>query len=404
MKVLQINATYGVGSTGLIVRDIASEIEKEGGQAYFAYQKAIKHVQNGYQVGNPLDWKIHALLCRIFGKQAYFSKWATKKLIKYIAKIKPDVIHLHNLHSNYVNLKVLIEYIAQNDFATVITLHDCWFFTGKCFHYADIGCNGFMKNCENCPKKKERPQSLFYDRAKDVLNDKITLLKSIPRLHLVGCSKWICNELKKSRLNGVEQSQIYNGVDVDIFKSYDNSSLREKYGLNDSTYVIMGMANKWLLPSNKKILKEVKNTLNENKKFMIIGCTEKQKQLLKNMSEYFIPIGFIKHRELIAKHYSLADVFVNVSHADTLPTVVMESICCGTKVIAYDSCGCAELVLEGCGTIVKENDTETILKEIDKQPSKIQEKYLQKAREIFNKNKCYKKYLQVYIKTLSQKD
>ena len=82
----------------------------------------------------------------------------------------------------------------------------------------------------------------------------------------------------------------------------------------------------------------------------------------------------------------------------------MESICCGTKVIAYDSCGCAELVLEGCGSVVKENDTDTILKEIDKQPSKIQEKHLQKARDIFDKNKSYKKYLQIYARTLSYKD
>ena len=130
MKVLQINATYGYSSTGLIVKDISDMLTKNGEQSYVAYQMCLDAPTNSYRVGNKLDWKVHALLCRVFGKQGYYSKWATKKLLSCIDKIKPDIVHLHNLHSNYVHLNMVLDYLAKKDIATVITFHDCWYFTG----------------------------------------------------------------------------------------------------------------------------------------------------------------------------------------------------------------------------------------------------------------------------------
>ena len=130
MKVLQINAVYGSGSTGVIVKDIENAITDCGGKAFVAYQRAPFKPVNSYRIGNALDWKMHALYSRVFGKQAYFSKCATKKLLKWIDEVSPDVIHLHNLHSNYINLPMLLKYVAKKNIATVVTLHDCWFFTG----------------------------------------------------------------------------------------------------------------------------------------------------------------------------------------------------------------------------------------------------------------------------------
>ena len=131
MKVLQINATYGYGSTGLIMKDIGDTLVASGNEAYFAFQSANVSVPNGYAVGSFLDRKVHDLLCRVFGRQGYYSHIPTKKLIRHIEKIKPDVVHLHNLHSNYVHLNSLLKYLGENDIPTVITMHDCWYLTGK---------------------------------------------------------------------------------------------------------------------------------------------------------------------------------------------------------------------------------------------------------------------------------
>lgn len=396
MKVLQINATVGYKSTGLIVSDIGNMLEKNGAEAFYAYQSGVGLQKNSFRVGNKFDWKLHALLCRVFGKQAYFSKKATKKLIRYITSIKPDIVHLHNLHSNYIHLNFLLSFLAKSDMATVITMHDCWYFTGKCYHYADIGCDKFKTTCGNCPKNKTSQKSMFFDSTKKVLKDKHKYLSAIPRITLVGCSKWICNEVKKSLLKDLKIENIYNGVDTEIFKPYDNKELREKYNLKDNTYLIMGMANKWLLCENKELLNKTIELLNDNKKLMLVGCSDIQIESLKGMSEHIIPVGFIKERELLAKHYSLSNVFVNPTNADTLPTVNMESICCGTPVITYNKTGSPELVLSGCGKVIEGNDLKSMFEAIENSVEKIDEKSFDFARDTFDKNKCYEKYLKVY--------
>lgn len=402
MKVLQINATLGYTSTGIIAKDIGDLINAEGGESFYAYQTCPNPPQNSKRIGNLLDWKIHALLCRISGKQAYFSSGATKRFLKYISSIKPDVVHLHNLHSNYINLNLLLQFLKSKKIYTVITMHDCWYFTGKCFHYIDIGCEKFKKGCGNCPKKNAPPESWLFDCSKKVLTDKYENLSQIPRVTLVGCSKWICNEITKSVLKDLKVRHIYNGVDVNLFKPYDNSELREKYNLDASCNVIMGMANKWLLKSNKELFERTLGLLNENTRLMLVGCNKHQIDYLKRSSEYIIPVEFIKGREELARHYSLGNVFVNPTHADTLPTVNMESVCCGTPVITYDSCGSPELVLDGCGKVVSEYDVSSMISAIGEKQSGIDEQTLREARTQFDKNNCYKKYLQIYREALSE--
>lgn len=396
MRVLQINATYGYSSTGLIVKDIGDMLVENGEETFFAYQSCNSTPNNGYCVGNKLDWKLHALFCRLFGKQGYYSKRATKKLLKYISVTQPDIVHLHNLHSNYVHLNLLLKYLAEKNIPTVITLHDCWYFTGKCFHYADIGCDRFQSGCGDCPKKKAPPQSLFFDSTKKVVEERYAYLSKIPKITLVGCSQWICGEVQKSCLKDLPIKQIYNGVDIQVFQPYDNTSLRRKYQLEEAVYVIMGMANKWLLPSNKQLLAETVKILNDKQKLMLVGCKEEEIVGLRALNENIIPVGFINDRVELAKHYSLANVFINATHVDTLPTVNMESICCGTPVITYDCCGSPELILEGCGTGVAENDVHGIVALLQTKIGKIDSDNLLQARMRFDKAKCYQEYLSIY--------
>ena len=113
MKVLQINAVFGFGSTGIIVEDIHKSLLNEGIESFVAYSTSKyndNEIIGGYKIGTGFGKKIHALLGRINGKQAYFSSFATKKLLKKIKEISPDVVMLHNLHSNYINVNMLLKY------------------------------------------------------------------------------------------------------------------------------------------------------------------------------------------------------------------------------------------------------------------------------------------------------
>ena len=80
MTLLQINATYAIGSTGRITKDIHNQALKKGINSYVACAMSAEPKET-YIIGNELDHKLHAFLCRINGRQAYFSKCATKALL-----------------------------------------------------------------------------------------------------------------------------------------------------------------------------------------------------------------------------------------------------------------------------------------------------------------------------------
>ena len=393
MKILQINAAYGLTSTGFIVRDIGETLVHNSEEAYFAYQTTNKELENGYLVGNKIDWKLHAVHARLFGKQAYASKCATRKFLKWVDKIKPDVVHFHNLHSNYINLNMLCDHLAKRNIPVVITMHHCWYFTGKCSHYAAVKCGKWQETCGNCPLNKAEQPSLFFDNTSKVLRDRTEHLRKLPNLTLVGCSQWIANEAKKSKLGAADICVVYNGVDTEIFKPHE-SDIRNELGL-EGKFVILGMADKWFAQQNREIVEKLIAAQDENTKIVIVGCREEQMAYFSKF-ESVVPMGYISDRHRLADVYASSDVFVNLTRADTLPTVNMESICCGTPVITFDCCGSPELVDDECGFIVKEGDSDGLISAIENIKSKPLDFDVQRQHKKFDKNECYKRYLDIY--------
>lgn len=396
MRVLQINAVYGFGSTGLIVQDISKMLIDSGNESFVAYQSANVIPEGSYVVGNKLDWKYHALHTRIFGKQGYASRGATKKLLKWIDEIKPDVVHFHNLHSNYINFNILCDYLSKNNVPTVITMHDCWYFTGKCSHYVEVGCDRWQSTCGKCPLLKTEVPSLFFDRTSKVLLDRTNHLKKISNLTLVGCSEWIAGEAKKSLLKDVNVEVIRNGVDVDVFRPHENN-FRKEHNIGENEFVILGMANKWASPINKETVEKIINSQDKNTKIVIVGCNQEKTEHFSKF-EGVVPVGFIKDRVLLSDIYSSADVFVNLTHADTLPTVNMESICCGTPVITFNCTGSPELLDEDSGYVVEENDVDGIIEKIEKIKKEPLMFDVAEKQAKFDKNRSYEGYLNIYRK------
>ena len=396
MRVLQINAVYGFGSTGLIVQDISKMLIDSGNESFVAYQSANVIPESSCVVGNKLDWKYHALHTRIFGKQGYASRGATKKLLKWIDEIKPDVVHFHNLHSNYINFNILCDYLSKNNVPTVITMHDCWYFTGKCSHYVEVGCDRWQSTCGKCPLLKTEVPSLFFDRTSKVLLDRTNHLKKIPNLTLVGCSEWIAGEAKKSLLKNVNVEVIRNGVDVDVFRPHENN-FRKEHNIGENEFVILGMANKWASPINKETVEKIINSQDKNTKIVIVGCNQEKTEHFSKF-EGVVPVGFIKDRVLLSDIYSSADVFVNLTHADTLPTVNMESICCGTPVITFNCTGSPELLDEDSGYVVEENDVDGIIEKIEKIKKEPLMFDVAEKQAKFDKNRSYEGYLNIYRK------
>lgn len=397
MKVVQINAIYGEKSTGTIVYDIDRLLQDNGEESVVVYRDGLRSVKNGIKVGNTIDWKLHALRTRIDGKQCYASKLSTRVFIKKMEQIKPDIIHLHNIHSNFLHLPQLVKFAKKNKIAILLTLHDCWYFTGKCYHFADIGCEKWKTECNNCPKRYMDIPSKFKDSSRQIFRDRLRLF-DYNDLYVVGCSRWITDMAYQSPiLRKANLSTIYNGVDTEIFCPHNQMEL-------NTSFTIVTMANKWFEPENEEVRGKVLEFLENSGHLLIIGCNPEQQQ--KCMYDSRIrAISYISDKKSLANYYVKGDVFLNLTHIDNLPTVNMEAASCGIPVVTYDSGGSGELVEEGVtGYRVKVDDANSIINSLEKvrQGSILQKNCRDYAVEHFDKNKNYQKYMDLYHEIMNK--
>lgn len=394
MVLLQIEASYGIGSTGNIAYDINACAEKNGWECYVAsplVRPDLEKLPHIYKIGNWLDHKIHGFLCRVHGKQAYFSTIPTLRLIKFIKKIKPDIIQFHDLHSNYINLNLLLKHIAITNTKLVITLHDCWFFTGGCFHYTSVGCDKWMQECGDCPKRFVDTPAYFGDRSSKILKDRIKYLSSISNLTVVGVSEWITNEFKKSRIKAGRVLTIHNGIDTEVFKPIE-LNIKTRLGLEDK-FVLLGPASKWLLTENQKTLEYFSANMPEDTILLLYGNRGRVEGLPENVILY----GFVDSKIELSALYASCDVFVNCSREDTLSTINLEAQACGTPVVTYDATGSVETVEGKCGYAVKTGDYIALLKaslQIKKEgKSQYSRACVEFIKNKFNKEQRYRDYL-----------
>lgn len=347
MKVVQINAVYGKGSTGTIVRDIEQLCFQSDIECYVACPDSqVREARHGYVIGNTLDHKLHAALSRLHGKQAYFSHIPTRNLLRWLDQIKPDIVQLHNLHSNYIHLNMLLDYLAKRDIRTIVTMHDCWFYTGGCFHYTADGCKGWLDKCGVCPQGKGDPMGILGKKTAEILEDRKRHLLAIPRLTVTGVSDWISNEARRTFLQKAHVVTIHNGVDLQVFKPRP-SDLRERLGLQGK-YVILGPASKWLLPVNQQVLIDFVHQMKEDEVLLLFGVwSENQLYYLKSLSllnHKVETFGYTKNRTELAQLYTMADVFANVTREDSLSLINVEAQACGTPVVTFDQTGPKETV------------------------------------------------------------
>ena len=110
MKIVQINAVCGKGSTGNICVAVSELLTQNGVENYVFYASGKSEYSLGRKYMTDREVKLQALKSRILGNYGFNSKGATKKLIKELDIICPDIIHLHNIHGHNVHLGILFSY------------------------------------------------------------------------------------------------------------------------------------------------------------------------------------------------------------------------------------------------------------------------------------------------------
>ena len=123
MKVLQINTTCGIGSTGRIATDIHHLLKEKGHESTVAFGRGEAHNCDNYiRIGSRLDTYIHGIKTRFFDKHGFASNVATKRFIEQVELYNPDIIHLHNLHGYYLNIQILFDYLKKANKPVLWTL------------------------------------------------------------------------------------------------------------------------------------------------------------------------------------------------------------------------------------------------------------------------------------------
>ena len=391
MIIAQINATCGVGSTGKICVSVSELLSKNGIENYIFYSAGSSDYPLGIKYANENAVKFQTLLSRIFGNYGFESKSITEKLIKELEKIKPDIIHIHNIHSHNCNLKMLFSYIRKNDIKVYWTFHDCWAFTAYCPHFDMIDCDKWKTGCYNCPQRKQ--YSWFFDRSAYLYNKKRAAIKGVD-LTVITPSKWLADLVKESFLKDFPVKVINNGIDLNIFKPTE-SDFREKYGC-ENKYIVLGVAFGWVERKGLDVFCELAKRLDGEKyKIVLVGTNDDIDKLL---PDNIISIHRTQNQTELAGIYTTADVFANPTREENYPTVNMESISCGTPVVTFNTGGSPEMLDETCGAVVEKNYIDGMCNEIKRicETKPYSKDDCLKRAESFDKNEKFKEYIKLY--------
>lgn len=391
----QINVTANWGSTGRIAEDIGKMVMAHGWESHIAYGRYVNEsASHVYHVGNQYDIYSHVLLTRLFDKHGMGSRKATLRLIEHIKKIKPDIIHLHNIHGYYLNYPLLFNYLSKSGIPIVWTLHDCWTLTGHCAHFDYEGCDRWKTQCHGCPLKRTYPASYLADRSANNYREKKHYFKSAANVTLVPVSYWLADFVRDSFLGDKFIHVIHNGVDTGVFRHIPIK--KQKYGLEDKI-VILGVSSIWTQRKGLDDFIQLRRLLPSSFAIILIGLNKSQ---IRSLPEGIIGISRTNDVRELVEYYSMADVFVNPTWEDTFPTVNLEALSCGTPVVTYNTGGSPETIDENTGIVVEKGDVEGLATAIntivDNPMGLTRENCRKRAVKNYNKDIQFNKYFDLY--------
>lgn len=402
-KLLQINPVIRVNtSTGRIMQEIGELAMQNGWECHIAYSKGRDGIRECRSdiipVGNKWSTAWHGIETRLFDRHGLASSHATRQFVRKIEEIRPDVVHIHNIHGYFLNYQILFDYLSKAGIPVVWTVHDCWLYTGHCYYYSFAGCDRWQTGCHHCPQKKEFPTSLFCDRSRRNFEDKKSAFTSMPldRMTIVPVSEWIRNEMRRSFLSAYPFRVIHNGINTDIFNIYDDRQVRKTFGLGNR-HILLGVASIWSREKGLDDFIRMAGMLNEDEVVVLVGIKPEDR---KRLPDNVIGIARTENIRQLAELYAAADVFVNPTWQDNYPTVNMEAIACGTPVVTYRTGGSVEVITSATGMIVEQGNLSELLKSIREIESKGKASYQEACRKYallnFRKEDRYMEYLRLY--------
>lgn len=404
MNILQINTVDTKGGAAKVAYSLKKELEKRGHKTSMLVGR--KYSENS-------DIKLlndtQSFLGKVRRKLAYWlandiDVFSSDHILKTPEFKSADIVHCHNLHTNYFNLNTL-EKISKIK-PVVWTFHDMWPLTAHCAHAFDgaLKNNGFF----TCPGLDIYPP-IAWNNEKYLENKKLKIYAN-SNFNIVTPSKWLAKKVSQSILKDKPLLVIYNGINTNIFKPLrsDLNKLRSDLGLPLNRRIVLivakgGASNPW---KGGDYAQEIVRAFKDDPRAFFVDLGGNTRQDGPNIRT----AGFVANTATLAQYYSAADILLYPSIADNCPLVVLEAMACGLPVVSFDTGGIPELIEHKInGYIAEYKDTndlrvgvEYLLNLPSQEIEKMGQYSLNKIAAGFTIEKTAEQYINLYEKSIKK--
>lgn len=400
---VQINTVVNYTSTGRIAEGIGKATLAAGWRSVIAFGR-----HPGSSASETIDLRdragtaVHVLATRLADRQGLHSRRATGRLVRALEALRPDVIHLHNLHGYYLDYPLLFRYLRAAQRPVVWSLHDCWPFTGHCCYFDMAGCTKWIDGCHHCPLTHTYPAAILADRSAANWIDKRREFGDVPQMHLVAPSHWLAARAAESFLGRHPCDTIPYGIDLTAFRPLPDSDVLRRFPLG-RRHLVLAVASEWDPRKGLDHVVALRPLLPRDAFDMaVVGVQGREAERL---PAGILAIPRTDNTTELAALYSRATVFVNLTLADNFPVTNLESLACGTPVVTYDTGGSPEAVDAGTGAVVPRGDVAAAARAIERiargDRTAMQARCRERAVTMFHLETQYERYVTLYRSLLA---
>ena len=367
MNVLQINRNYSNGGAAVVAKRLHDAINScsENSSTLLCRNAGGEPNKSVVELYPKLTGRIKSALIDRFEQLTGF-QYFFQKNIRSICDLdvfkNADVVHFHITHGGYINQKFIAEVARLKP--VVWSFHDMWALTGRCAHSYE--CDKWITGCGRCPNLRTYPAQ-YIDRSGYLWNLKKNLYLDI-KVDIVSPSKWLQEKITKSIVNHWPCTVIPNPIDLSVFKynKKQSKNIRSKLGLPRNKKIFLFVAHGGVENEYKgfNILKDVFSKMKgtENTPYLlVIGGREKHD--LDSIGLSGESLGVVVDEALLAEYYAASDFYIIPSVQENLPLTIIESLGCGTPVIAFNVGGIPEMLEHKITGYLAENTTNESLLE-----------------------------------------
>lgn len=402
MRVLQISAVYKRGSVGKIVDCIHSRLLEKGHESFvcFGFNNGFQNTPREIRVCNKVDIFLSKLRYALFGLNLKGSYFGTKRIIRAIKRLSPDIVHIHCVNDYYLNQLMLFKFLKKKKIKTVLTMHCEHYYTGNC-GYA-LQCEKWkMGGCDNnCYQFHLFSKYPLIDRSKKMFFREKQCFEGFDQNNLLicACTPWLKERAEQSIIlkSFNNYKIVFNGANKEVYKYEPIYDRPNKIVV---TYVTPRFEDK--TKGSYKINDIARQFLDDDRfEFRIIGNVPSNFDFEKNI----VLVG-PKYGKDLAIEYSLANVNIMLSESECFPMVIVESLLCGTKVVAFECGGPDKCYSKEFVTFVKQNDFLSMKQAILNYVSQNYDKELisKKTSLLYSKEIMADNYLDGYMRLIENK-